>query len=125
MSAATELPSGAVAAAWSWKVIQRNAPGAINAIALTVTPVRPSVGFTSGAVAVARAIVHLVGCGRVRTVARCNVRTATLEAIFEASAHCARWVGRLPRHAEARAGSTSKRQAACHEPARRALTASS
>src|SRR5690349_11299430 len=46
MSAATELPSGAVAAACSWYVIQRNAPGAISAIAFTVTPVSPSVGLT-------------------------------------------------------------------------------
>ena len=48
MSLATELPSGAVAAACSWYVIHRNAPGAISAIALTVTPVRPSVAFTCG-----------------------------------------------------------------------------
>src|SRR5690349_17758145 len=46
MSDATELPSGAVAAAWSWNVVQRNAPGAISAIAFIVAPVNPSVGFT-------------------------------------------------------------------------------
>src|SRR5215471_1505722 len=34
---------------WMTNVIQRKAPGAINAIALTVTPVRPSVGFIFGA----------------------------------------------------------------------------
>src|SRR5262245_53003077 len=50
MSDATELPSGAVAAAWSWYVVQRNAPGAISAIAFIVAPVSPSVGFTPVAV---------------------------------------------------------------------------
>jgi len=34
-------------AAWMAKVSQRNAPGAINAIALLVSPVRPSVFFIS------------------------------------------------------------------------------
>src|SRR5262245_21916577 len=46
MSLATDVPSGAVAAACSWYVIQRNAPGAISAIAFIVTPVSPRVGFT-------------------------------------------------------------------------------
>jgi hypothetical protein len=46
MSFATELPSGAVAAACSWNVIHRNAPGAISAMAFIVTPVSPSVGLT-------------------------------------------------------------------------------
>src|SRR5262245_32564773 len=47
MSPATELPSGAVAAAWSWYVVHKNAPGAISAIAFMVAPVSPSVAFTS------------------------------------------------------------------------------
>jgi hypothetical protein len=33
--------------AWMKNVSQRNAPGAISAIALLVSPVRPSVGFIS------------------------------------------------------------------------------
>src|SRR5579859_2524613 len=45
MSRAVEaVPPGTVWAAWTWSVIHRNAPGAINAMAFTVTPVRPSVG---------------------------------------------------------------------------------
>src|SRR5450759_845610 len=34
---------------WDWYVVQRNAPGAISAIAFTVSPVRLSVRFISGA----------------------------------------------------------------------------
>jgi hypothetical protein len=30
---------------WSWKVVHKNAPGAMSAIALMVTPTRPRVGF--------------------------------------------------------------------------------
>src|SRR5262249_9382745 len=57
MSAATDDPSGAVAAAWSWNVVHRNAPGAISAIAFIVTPVRPSVAFTPLSVDVFSAMV--------------------------------------------------------------------
>src|SRR5262245_17907595 len=57
MSAATDDPSGAVAAAWSWNVVQRNAPGAISAIAFMVTPVRPHVAFTPLSVDVVSAMV--------------------------------------------------------------------
>ena len=44
----------AIADGYAWfacvkNVIQRNAPGAINAIAFTVTPVSPSVAFIFGA----------------------------------------------------------------------------
>src|SRR5690242_15537451 len=53
MSLATDAPLGAVAAAWSWNVIHRNAPGAMSAMAFTVAPVRPSDGFTPGACGVA------------------------------------------------------------------------
>ncbi len=42
--AVTSVPPGTVCAAWIWSVIHKNAPGAIRAMALTVTPVRPSVG---------------------------------------------------------------------------------
>ena len=38
-------PVGAPYKDCSWKVSQRNAPGAISAIALIVRPVRPNVGF--------------------------------------------------------------------------------
>jgi hypothetical protein len=44
MPAHIAMPDGHEYPAWTTNVIQRNAPGAINAIALTVTPVNPSVG---------------------------------------------------------------------------------
>src|SRR5438128_12496435 len=44
-----DSPDGKTYPAWMTNVIQRKAPGAISAIALTVTPVRPSVGFIFGA----------------------------------------------------------------------------
>src|ERR1022692_5078023 len=50
---------GAPESACSWKVSQRKAPGAIRAIALTVKPVRPSVGFIVGVAGV----LELVGAG--------------------------------------------------------------
>jgi hypothetical protein len=43
-----DIPEGKEYPAWTTKVIQRNAPGAISAIALTVTPVSPRVGFIVG-----------------------------------------------------------------------------
>jgi hypothetical protein len=36
--------------AWMRKVSHKNAPGAINAMAFIVNPVKPNVGFISGAV---------------------------------------------------------------------------
>src|SRR5258708_8772283 len=39
----------AVCAAWSWKVVQRNAPGAISAMAVTVMPVKVRLRFISPA----------------------------------------------------------------------------
>src|ERR1700682_389504 len=42
--AVTAVPPGTVCAAWIWSVIHKNAPGAIRAMAFTVTPVRPRVG---------------------------------------------------------------------------------
>src|ERR1700730_2306107 len=44
MSSAVTPPPGTVWAAWIWSVIHRKAPGAIKAMAFTVTPVRPRVG---------------------------------------------------------------------------------
>ncbi len=64
---------GWVRAAWTWKVVQRNAPGAISAMAFTVMPVRVRLFFISTGWAVA-AISHLSVCRRVGT-RRCQVRT--------------------------------------------------
>jgi len=36
---------GGACAAWSWNVVHKKAPGAMNAIAFTVTAVNPRVGF--------------------------------------------------------------------------------
>ena len=45
MSGAVETPEGSTCAACNWKVSQRNAPGAINAMALMVNPERLRVFF--------------------------------------------------------------------------------
>src|SRR5277367_4849871 len=44
------MPDGYAYPAWTTNVIHRKAPGAISAIALTVTPVNPKVGFIFGSV---------------------------------------------------------------------------
>src|SRR5713226_7038567 len=49
MPAHIAMPDGYTYPAWITKVIQRKAPGAISAMALTVTPVKPSVAFILGA----------------------------------------------------------------------------
>src|SRR5713101_3129767 len=47
VSLPTDAPLGA-AAAWSWNVVHRNAPGAISAMAFIVAPVSPRDGLTLG-----------------------------------------------------------------------------
>jgi hypothetical protein len=48
ISAATEAPLGAVAAACNWYVIHKKAPGAMSAMAFMLAPIKPRVGFTLG-----------------------------------------------------------------------------
>src|SRR5216684_1787506 len=61
------MPDGDEYPAWTTNVIQRNAPGAISAIAFTVTPVKLSVACILGASGVAAIFPP---CGFVRTTRR-------------------------------------------------------
>src|SRR5580692_2270680 len=59
------MPDGYAYPAWTTNVIHKNAPGAMRAIAFTVTPVRPNVGTIFGASCSAivppRAVVQFSG----------------------------------------------------------------
>jgi hypothetical protein len=77
MSLATELPSGAVAAACSWYVVHKNAPGAIRAIAFMVAPVSPSVALTSP-------VPLLVATSAIgRTLRACKMQQLSLKGAIE------------------------------------------